>query len=226
MSDSEVISPIDPAIRHPKGAMARQRLLQVALELFGAQGFQATTTRQIAETAEQTLPAIRYYFGNKEGLYMACAQSIVASYRDTMGATGSQALRALQAGGDKACLKTALHALLTALVHLLVGNEDARRWSAFITRETQNPGAAHELLYEQIWAPGVLVVARLLAAIQGRPEIATSDRLQAVLLISAITAFQSTSGITHRLVGWSHVGPGERDQVAATVRQLVERAVE
>src|SRR5690606_41511468 len=63
-------SPIDPAIRHPRGAMARQRLLQVALELFGAQGFQATTTRQIAETAEQTLPAIRYYFGNKEGLYI------------------------------------------------------------------------------------------------------------------------------------------------------------
>lgn len=226
MSEPEAIASSDPAIRHTKGNMARQRLLQVALELFGAQGFQATTTRQIAEAAEQTLPAIRYYFGNKEGLYMACAQSIVASYHDSMGAVGSQALHALQAGADRASLKTSLHALLTSLVYLLVGNEDARRWSAFITRETQNPGAAHELLYEQIWAPGVHLVARLLAAIQGRTEIGTSDRLQAVLLINAIATFQSTSGIAHRLVGWSHVGPEEREQVAATIRQLVEWAVE
>lgn len=226
MSESEAVSPADPATRYAKGNVARQRLLQVALELFGEQGFQATTTRQIAEMADQTLPAIRYYFGNKEGLYMACAQSIAASYRDSMGTAGRQALHALQAGADRASLKAALHALLAGLVHLLVGNEDARRWSAFITRETQSPGAAQELLYEQIWAPGIHLVARLLAAIQGRAEVTPPDRLQAVLLISAITTFQSSSGITHRLMGWSHVGPKEREQVAASVRQLVERAVE
>jgi TetR/AcrR family transcriptional regulator, regulator of cefoperazone and chloramphenicol sensitivity len=53
------------------GAEARERLLGVALRLFAEKGFAKTSTRDIAQEAGANLSAIKYYFGDKAGLYRA-----------------------------------------------------------------------------------------------------------------------------------------------------------
>jgi AcrR family transcriptional regulator len=53
----------------PDGEAARERLLHAALNLFAHQGFVRTSTREIAEAAGTNLAAIKYYFGDKAGLY-------------------------------------------------------------------------------------------------------------------------------------------------------------
>ncbi|AMK78797.1 MULTISPECIES: TetR/AcrR family transcriptional regulator [Methylomonas] len=45
------------------------RLLKAALECFLADEYHKVTTRMIAEKADANISMIRYYFGNKEGLY-------------------------------------------------------------------------------------------------------------------------------------------------------------
>ncbi len=46
-------------------------MLDVALDLFSEQGFNGTSTRQIAKETGMTISNIYYYFGNKEGLLYA-----------------------------------------------------------------------------------------------------------------------------------------------------------
>lgn len=53
------------------GTQARQRLLDAALKLFSAKGYDKTSTREIAEKAGVNLGAISYYFGDKASLYRA-----------------------------------------------------------------------------------------------------------------------------------------------------------
>jgi AcrR family transcriptional regulator len=53
------------------GVEARERLLGVALRLFVEKGFARTSTRDIAQEAGVNLSAIKYYFGDKAGLYRA-----------------------------------------------------------------------------------------------------------------------------------------------------------
>ncbi|HEY6773948.1 MAG TPA: TetR family transcriptional regulator, partial [Oxalicibacterium sp.] len=53
------------------GAEARNRLLHAALHLFAEKGFSKTSTRDIAQKAGVNLAAIKYYFGDKAGLYRA-----------------------------------------------------------------------------------------------------------------------------------------------------------
>jgi AcrR family transcriptional regulator len=53
------------------GILARRRLLDAALPLFAAKGYQQTSTREIADAAGANLAAINYYFGDKAGLYRA-----------------------------------------------------------------------------------------------------------------------------------------------------------
>jgi AcrR family transcriptional regulator len=47
----------------------RERLLKAALDCFLADEYHHVTTRRIAEKADANIAMIRYYFGNKEGLY-------------------------------------------------------------------------------------------------------------------------------------------------------------
>jgi AcrR family transcriptional regulator len=50
---------------------ARCRLISAALRFFAEKGFEAATTREICEAAGTNLSSIRYYFGDKAGLYRA-----------------------------------------------------------------------------------------------------------------------------------------------------------
>ncbi len=53
------------------GEQSRERLMLAALKLFAHQGYDSTSTREIAEAAGANLAAISYYFGDKAGLYRA-----------------------------------------------------------------------------------------------------------------------------------------------------------
>jgi len=63
---------------------ARSRLVIAALRLFAEKGFEAATTREISEAAGANISAIRYYFGDKAGLYRAV-------FNEPMGESSRQA---------------------------------------------------------------------------------------------------------------------------------------
>lgn len=50
---------------------ARSRLVMAALRLFVEKGYNAASTREICDAASANISAIRYYFGDKAGLYRA-----------------------------------------------------------------------------------------------------------------------------------------------------------
>jgi AcrR family transcriptional regulator len=53
------------------GASTRESILDVALDLFTEQGFDATSMREIAERLHITKPAIYYHFASKEDILLA-----------------------------------------------------------------------------------------------------------------------------------------------------------
>lgn len=61
------------AVRHTRvsGRDRRQQIIQVAMELFARQGFEGTTTRQIAERARVNEAILFRHFPHKDDLYWA-----------------------------------------------------------------------------------------------------------------------------------------------------------
>ena len=53
------------------GASTRERILDVALDLFTDQGFDGTSMREIAERLQITKPSIYYHFASKDEILMA-----------------------------------------------------------------------------------------------------------------------------------------------------------
>lgn len=60
------------------------RLLKAALECFLADEYHKVTTRMIAEKADTNISMIRYYFGNKEGLYEEMIRSTMKPILDLL----------------------------------------------------------------------------------------------------------------------------------------------
>lgn len=71
---------------------AAARIRNAALALFGEQGYDATTIRQIAQRAGVSLGLVNHHFGSKEGLRDACNEWImafIASEKGLVAAGGS-----------------------------------------------------------------------------------------------------------------------------------------
>jgi AcrR family transcriptional regulator len=62
----------------------RDRLVRAALECFLADDYHQVTTRMIAERAGANVSMIRYYFGNKEGLYEEMIRGILMPMQDVL----------------------------------------------------------------------------------------------------------------------------------------------
>lgn len=113
-----------------KGEDTRERVLNVALKAFGEASFVAVRTRQITEAAGGSLPVLHCYFGNKEGLYRACAEAVVDR---------EDCASKIAPGHLKSSIK--------ALVGLLIGSLEVEGWSHFVARELSTPGPAFEILF-------------------------------------------------------------------------------
>jgi AcrR family transcriptional regulator len=61
----------DPGNGGQAGASTRERILDVALDLFTDQGFDGTSMREIAERLHISKPAIYHHFASKEEILMA-----------------------------------------------------------------------------------------------------------------------------------------------------------
>jgi AcrR family transcriptional regulator len=204
-----------------KGDETRQRILDAALKAFGEASFKAVTTRRIAQAGGVSLPTLQYYFGDKEGLYRACAETIVERYRQTTGAA-AEAARAVSKDGGAETARAQLKALIAALAGVLVGSTETERWAHFVASEMRDPGPAFEILYESLWRPGIEIIARLIARILGIPQSDPAARIQALLLTSSLLAFQSRRGISLRTMRWSTIGPKELAMVLSSLDAQID----
>ena len=149
-----------------KGEQAKSQLIAAALAQFGEYGLHATT-RDIAAQAGQNIAAITYYFGSKEDLYLACAQSIADFIGTNFRPHIDEASRLFsQPSPDRAAIRqlilNACHNMIRLLTH-----DDTLNLSKFISREQLSPTAAYQLVHDQVIAPMHTHLAGLLRPIPG-----------------------------------------------------------
>src|ERR1700677_2984531 len=211
-----------PRAVHQKGQETRERILDAALKAFGEASFPAVTTRQISTAASVSLPTLQYYFGSKEGLYRACAEAIVERYRRHTSSAAATAREMLSKGSSAETARAQLKAVISALAGLLVGSKQAEGWAQFVARELRDPGPAFEILYSDLWRPGVELTAKLIARIRGCTESDPNARIQALTLISSLLAFQSGRSVSLRARQLSTIRQEELAQVLSSIDAQID----
>jgi AcrR family transcriptional regulator len=189
------------AIPSKSKASSRQRLLEIAVDVFGKHGFEAATTRKIAKEAGVNIAAIPYYFNGKEGLYHAVVNYIVEKIEANTGTTFLEmsALASNKNLSRKKALR-ALEILLESIINFMVGSPEAPRISRIILREQIDPSPAYDIIFTRIMTPFINYIAAFLAA--AFKNIPTREaRLRAMAIMGQIMAFRVARETAVRSMG-------------------------
>ena len=92
-----------------RSVVTQNKLLDAAIEAFSENGFNGTSTRDIAERAGVHHPLITYHFKNKDLLWRAAADRVFRDFRESLG-------RSIQDNEDD-CPKARMASLIRAYVY-------------------------------------------------------------------------------------------------------------
>ena len=189
MTDIHAFGRGRPAIQ-ARGEDTRRRILETALDLFAAQGYEGASTRQIAEGAGVNLPAIQYYFGNKEGLYRAIIDDINANTDRHMAVLVERVQAALAAPGTpREALAALLGEMIETFMVLVTSGTQVESRRLFFARaeieETPGLDILHENGMRQIFNPCLELLSRLL----GKPATDQEMTVRTLALIGQVVIF-------------------------------------
>jgi AcrR family transcriptional regulator len=175
---------------YARGEDTRRRILETALDIFAAEGFEGASTRHLAERSGVNLPAIQYYFGSKEGLYRAVIEHIVQLNEAHMAPLAAKVKAALaDPKSEPELLLDLLCEIFESFVTLVSGGAQAESRRQLYARAEVDRSAGLELLHEsgvkEVFQPCLKLVARLL----GQPVGDPATVLRTLALFGQVTIF-------------------------------------
>jgi AcrR family transcriptional regulator len=197
--------------------MTRAALVHAALKLFGRQGFDGTSTREIAAEAQANIGSIAYHFGGKEGLRTAAADYIV----ETIQAVAAQALGPVPASdspaGDPDAARMLLFATVERMVGFVVASPQAGEIVQFVLRELSHPTAALDRIYDGVFEPTHRRLCQVWEQATGEPAESEATRLTVFTLIGQVVYFRIGREAVMRRMGWQDIGAREAASVVAAI---------
>jgi len=213
--------------RTPGGATAdepRKRLIEAGLELFGKLSFDGASTRMLAERAQVNLASIKYYFGGKEGLYLAVADHIVEQVNGLFGPR----LAAVQEALKKEPLSKEesfrlLCELLEFFITRFLGRPQTDKWLSIIVREQLCPTEAFGILFEGFMRPLEEALFGLAARIVGPQRDDREVKLRVIAIMGEIQIFHISPSAIKRTLNWGDYGPENLDAIRCVIMDNLKR---
>ena len=145
-----------------RDAATRDRLLDAASRLFGREGFQRVTVRQICRAARANVAAVNYHFGDKEGLYLELVDRAIDVMR-----SGTAAARA---GGAGLSAEARLRHYIRTWLTQLFGSADTHGWiHGIMSHEMSEPTTQAARIGREAIKPRIEYLSGLVAELLACP---------------------------------------------------------
>lgn len=188
-------------------------MVLAALDLFGRHGFDATTTRMIAQAASMNLGAIPYYFGSKDDLYAEAAGHL-ASFIEREQAAPLARLREQSASASEVLqLIELVIDFLLSQTRLLLADQVPSSWIQFFLRAQTEHGEAFERFFAQVVEPSQRSLNEVLARIMQRSPDDFHTRALSFFLFHQFICLRLADSVLMRRLGWDAITPQRVEQL-------------
>jgi AcrR family transcriptional regulator len=209
--------PIEPSLD------AKQRLIEAGLEIFGAFNLDGATTRQLAERAGVNQAAIPYYFGGKEGLYLAVIEYML-KHKGARVLPVAGEIRSAMIGKEltPAEALALIRKLFSTVVSVLLEDQATTTWARIIVREQMQPTKAFDLIYERLIRHVHEVLTALLAIVLRRKPTDPIVILRAHMLVGQIIVFLAGRETIRRRLSWERYTGSEIKQIQQAISEQLD----
>lgn len=208
-----------------RGDLTRENLVKSAMRIFARDGFDAASTRTIADDAGVNQALISYHFRNKNGLYLAVFENIVKIMRLNMG----NSLDALQGliqseNADEELVKSLLFAFCDNAIDVLV-NDEMNDIAKLVLREQQAPTEAFDIIYDGFMVHVINSVGSLVGRL--RPDFKGEDlKIKTITMFTQVVAMRAGRATIMRYLGWDKIGKQEAQKLKNQIRESFNIYVE
>ncbi len=146
-----------------KSLPTRERIIDVAGDIFGKEGFRAATIRKIARAAHANVAAINYYFRDKEGLYRAVLEDLFSR--------GFEKFPSTRGGGKDDPPAMRLHAFIQGMFYRFMSHEGWKGLTGrgtLIAREFLDPTPAMEDIMSVYIKPQKEILVSIIQELVGK----------------------------------------------------------
>jgi len=203
-----------------RGEETRKRILSAALRVFAAEGYDGASTRALARAASVNLPAIQYYFGNKEGLYRAVIDHISETVEERIAPVTRQIGEAVSTGrATRRRLLELLCGMMDAFV-ALVTDQTSPDWESralFFARAEIERQIALDALHRHVTRQVVEPCALLVGLLTGQPSDAEQTLVRTVALLGQVSVFCNRKA--HQVLDWQELDETRLRTIQAVVRE-------
>jgi AcrR family transcriptional regulator len=227
MSSANQLQPV----KRSRGEVTREALVEAALEIFGRDGFDAASTRDIAELAGTNQALINYHFKGKQGLYLAVFEHIADQMAQGMGAIIKNIFEQLEttinlSQEDKTEFAiSALKRITSRLIHMM-NSKLTRHWSNMILREQQHPTAAFDIMHSGPMGKLFELSTRLIAMAKNIEADSQQARLLSILLFGQVHILKVSRATVLSHMQWNEFGENEmaiaERQIFANIRSILK----
>ena len=208
-----------------RSGKTRDTLIRSAIEVFGRAGYDAASTRSIADRAGANQALISYHFGGKQGLYLAVFEYIGIEMRQVLNPIGKEVTTAIQAlppgsAGQRELVAPLLCQILDGLLEVMA-RPGSESWARIILREQQDPTDAFDLIWDSFMGKMFALVTHLVAIGAGMDEHSDACKVRAEMTVGQVLIFLIARGTTARLMKWSELGSSEQ----ALIRQQLHHSL-
>jgi AcrR family transcriptional regulator len=192
---------------YARGEETRARIVLAALKLFGEQGFDGASTRDIAVAAGVNAPALQYYFDSKEGLYLACVEHIAERVWEHVGDVVARAEEVVRSNAPDEALIEAFCAIQMRFAEFMFTSQDANDWRLFMARQQAGggPAAGFQLLFQRVNKRLRGVSAEIVGRLIGLPATADETLIRTMALNGQLTVFQVIRRSALAALNWESV---------------------
>jgi AcrR family transcriptional regulator len=203
-----------------KSAAARQALVLATIDILKNKSIDAISTREIASKSKQNISAINYYFGGKEGLYIAAVQHIGNIIQQRLYPILFQAEKLT--GSKTGTPAEAIDFLKRLMRQVIAFHNEILGFTEIIAREQIHPTKAFKILYEGALHELQLCGAKLVALAVGGDGDDDEFKIRFHAILGQAVIFRLARETILRGVGWKDIGERETDIVATIIEEHIE----
>jgi AcrR family transcriptional regulator len=201
-----------------RSAETRAKLIEAAIEVFGAAGYEGASTRALAQRAGASLAAIPYHFGGKRELYLAAAQEIAGHVRALMEPVATR-----MRDRDRAGAAERLDEGLSSFTRIVVGGDEPEAWVSFFLRCEHDADDAFRVMYDEVIVRFEQALMQTVAEAVGCDPDDEELRIRVTMVVASILSFRTLRNMTFGSLGWSELTSGRLERLDRVIRQSARR---